>query len=218
MNINLSETAVSNKWSYNVNVDNQPPLSGGTGTILFDDQGSVRAFTPVEGEGTFLEYTPDGMFPLKIDFTGVALPERGINGLTQFAAPSTADVVDQNGRAAGRLDTFFIGSDGVIEGRFTNGETLNLARVNLADFNNPGGLQRLGGNLWGETVNTGPPKVEIATETIESQIASGTLELSNVDLAQEFSDLIIAQRGFQANARVVTTTDQILSETVNLKQ
>ena len=218
MNINLSETAVSNKWSYNVNVDNQPPLSGGTGTILFDDQGSVRAFTPVEGEGTFLEYTPDGMFPLKIDFTGVALPERGINGLTQFAAPSTADVVDQNGRAAGRLDTFFIGSDGVIEGRFTNGETLNLARVNLADFNNPGGLQRLGGNLWGETVNTGPPKVEIATETIESQIAAGTLELSNVDLAQEFSDLIIAQRGFQANARVVTTTDQILSETVNLKQ
>ena len=218
MNINLSETAVSNKWSYNVNVDNQPPLSGGTGTILFDDQGSVRAFTPVEGEGTFLEYTPDGMFPLKIDFTGVALPERGINGLTQFAAPSTADVVDQNGRAAGRLDTFFIGSDGVIEGRFTNGETLNLARVNLADFNNPGGLQRLGGNLWGETVNTGPPKVEIATETIESQIAAGTLELSNVDLAQEFSDLIIAQRGFPANARVVTTTDQILSETVNLKQ
>ena len=126
--------------------------------------------------------------------------------------------MDQDGRAAGRLDTIFIGRDGVIEGRFTNGETLNLARVNLANFDNPGGLLRVGGNLFGETENTGPPLVEIATETIESQIAPGTLELSNVDLAQEFTDLILAQRGFQANARVVTTTDQMLAETVNLKQ
>jgi flagellar hook protein FlgE len=219
MNINLTETAVSNRWSYNVEVDNQPPLAGGTGTILFDEDGSVRTFTPVEGEGTFLEFTPDGLvLPLKIDFTGVAVPERGINGLTQFSAPATADVVDQNGRAAGRLDTIFIGTDGIIEGRFTNGESLNLARVNLANFDNPGGLQRVGGNLFGETENTGPPLVEVATKTIESSIAAGTLELSNVDLAQEFTDLIISQRGFQANARVVTTTDQILAETVNLKQ
>ena len=158
------------------------------------------------------------MLPLKINFTGITQPERGINGLTQFAAPSTADVVDQNGRASGRLDTIFIGTDGIIEGRFTNGETLNLARVNLANFDNPGGLQRNGGNLFTETENTGPALIEIATETLESQILAGALELSNVDLATELTDLIISQRGFQANARVVTTTDQILAETVNLKQ
>ena len=69
-----------------------------------------------------------------------------------------------------------------------------------------------------ETENTGSPLIEVASETIESQIVGESLELSNVDLAQEFTDLITSQRGFQANARVVTTTDQILAETVNLKQ
>ncbi len=219
MNITLTATPVANKWSYNAKIDNQIPSAGGTGAVNFDEDGTIRSFVPTEGEGTLLEFTPDGsVLPLKINFTGITVPDRGINGLTQFAAPATADVVDQNGRAAGRLDTIFIGRDGVVEGRFTNGETLNLARVNLANFDNPGGLQRVGGNLFGETENTGPPLVEIATQTIESQIAPDTLELSNVDLAQEFTDLIVSQRGFQANARVVTTTDQILAETVNLKQ
>jgi flagellar hook protein FlgE len=202
-----------------VKIDNQPPGRGASGTATFDEDGTIRSFVPTEGEGTLLEFLPTGeVLAMTMAFTGTTLPERGINGLTQFAAPSTADVVDQNGRASGRLDTIFVRTDGVIEGRFTNGETLPLARVNLANFDNPGGLQRIGGNLFSETENTGPALIEIATETMESQVVSGSLELSNVDLAQEFTDLIISQRGFQANARVVTTTDQILAETVNLKQ
>ena len=219
MNVTLSETPVANRWTYNVSIDNQPPAKAGSGTAVFDEDGSVRSFVPVEGEGTFLEFTPDGgVLPMQVDFTGISVADRGINGLTQFAAPSTADVVDQNGRSSGRLDNLFIRTDGVIEGRFTNGETLALARVNLANFDNPGGLRRVGGNLYSETENTGSPLVEIATKTIESQIVAEAVELSNVDLAQELVDLIISQRGFQANARVVTTTDQILAETVNLKQ
>jgi len=219
MNITMAETPEANKWAYSVGVDNQIPTSGGTGTVVFDEDGTVRSFTPTEGEGTLLQFTPDGdVQALKIDFTGLANAERGINGLTQFAAPSTADVVDQNGRSSGRLDNIFIGTNGVIEGRFTNGETLNLARINLANFENPGGLRRLGGNLFSETENTGNALIEIASETFESQIVAESLELSNVDLAQEFTDLITSQRGFQANARVITTTDQILAETVNLKQ
>ena len=219
MNLTLTETPVSNKWTWNVLVDNQIPNSGGTGTVVFDEDGSARSFQATEGANTVLTFTPDGeVGSLSINLTGTRQTERGINGLTQFSAPSTADVADQNGRASGRLDTLFIRTDGVIEGRFTNGETLSLARVNIANFDNEGGLLRLGGNLFAETENTGNPLVEIATETIESQIISGTLELSNVDLAQELTDLIISQRGFQANARVVTTTDQILAETVNLKQ
>lgn len=219
MNVTLSETPVANKWSYSLTIDNQIPTAAGSGTVVFDEDGTVRTFTPTEGEGTLLEFTPDGdVQGLKIDFSGLSRPELGINGLTQFSAPSTADVVDQNGRASGRLDNIFIRTDGVIEGRFTNGETLNLARINLANFDNPGGLRRLGGNLFSETENTGNALIEIASQTIESQIVAESLELSNVDLAQEFTDLITSQRGFQANARVVTTTDQILAETVNLKQ
>lgn len=219
MDTTLAETPVANKWVYSVKIDNQLPNGGGSGTVQFDEDGTIRSFVPTEGEGTLLEFAPDGeVLPLKINFTGITQPESGINGLTQFAAPSTADVVNQNGRASGRLDTIFIGTDGIIEGRFTNGETLNLARVNLANFDNPGGLQRNGGNLFTETENTGPALIEIATETLESQVLAGALELSNVDLAAELTDLIISQRGFQANARVVTTTDQILAETVNLKQ
>jgi flagellar hook-basal body protein len=219
LNITLAENPVANQWNYNVKIDNQIPTSGGSGTMVFDEDGTIRTFTPTEGEGTLLEFTPDGeVLPLSIDFTGLANSDRGINGLTQFSAPSTGDVVDQNGRASGRLDNVFFRADGVIEGRFTNGETLNLARVNLANFDNPSGLRRLGGNLFTETENTGNALIEIATETIESQIVTESLELSNVDLAQEFTDLITSQRGFQANARIITTTDQILAETVNLKQ
>lgn len=219
MNVTLSESPVANKWSYSLEIDNQNPTAAGSGTVIFDEDGTVRSFTPTEGEGTLLEFAPDGNVQgLKIDFSGLSRPERGINGLTQFSAPSTADVVDQNGRASGRLDNIFIRTDGVIEGRFTNGETLNLARINLANFDNAGGLRRLGGNLFAETENTGNALIEIAGKTIESAIVAESLELSNVDLAQEFTDLITSQRGFQANARVITTTDQILAETVNLKQ
>ena len=219
LNVSLTGTPVANQWTWGVKIDNQQPSRGATGTAVFDEDGSIRSFVPTEGEGTVLEFSPDGeVSPMKIGFTGITVADRGINGLTQFAAPSTADVVDQNGRASGRLATIFVGTDGVIEGRFTNGETLNLARVNLANFDNPGGLQRVGGNVFIETENTGNPLIEIATETIESQVIASSLELSNVDLAQELTDLIISQRGFQANARVVTTTDQILAETVALKQ
>jgi flagellar hook protein FlgE len=219
LDVTLSESPVANKWAYSLTIDDQVPTSGGSGTALFDEDGTIRSFTPTEGEGTLLEFSPDGnVQALKIDFSGLAKPDRGINGLTQFAAPSTADVVDQNGRASGRLDNIFIRPDGVVEGRFTNGETLNLARLNLANFDNAGGLRRLGGNLFSETENTGNALIEIASETIESTIQAEALELSNVDLAQEFVDLITSQRGFQANARVVTTTDQIMAETVNLKQ
>ena len=219
MNITLTESTESNKWTYDVRIDSQRPQTGALGTITFNEDGSNRLFKPVEGVDTQVEFAPaSGAQTIRISLTGERQTDPAITGLTQFSSPSTAGVATQDGRAPGSLERIFISPDGVIEGRFDNGQTLNLARVILADFENPGGMQRQGGNLFAETENSGRRVEERPTVTIGTQVVSGALELSNVDMATELTDLIISQRGFQANARVVTTTDQILAETVNLKQ
>ncbi len=219
MNITLTESTVANKWTYDVKIDGQRPDQGALGTITFNEDGSNRVFKPLEGVDTQVQFTPSGgVQTIRVDLTGERQTEPAITGLTQFASPSTAGVATQDGRAPGTLERIFISPDGVIEGRFDNGQTVNLARTIIADFENPGGLQRLGGNIFAETENSGSRVEERPTVTIGTQVISGALELSNVDMARELTDLIISQRGFQANSRVVTTTDQMLAETVNLKQ
>jgi len=219
MNVTLTESTESNKWTYDVKIDGQRPQTGALGTITFNEDGSNRLFKPVEGVDTQVEFTPSGgVQTIRVALTGERQTDPAITGLTQFSSPSTAGVATQDGRAPGTLERIFISPDGVIEGRFDNGQTLDLARTIIADFENPGGLQRHGGNLYAETENSGRRVEERPTVTIGTQVISGALELSNVDMARELTDLIISQRGFQANSRVVTTTDQILAETVNLKQ
>ena len=219
MSITLTESTESNKWTYDVKIDGQRPQTGALGTVTVNEDGSNRLFKPVEGVDAQVEFTPaGGVQTIRISLTGERQTDPAITGLTQFASPSTAGVATQDGRSPGSLERIFISPDGVIEGRFDNGQTLNLARIILADFENPGGLLRTGGNLFAETVNSGRRVEERPTVTIGTQVVSGALELSNVDMATELTALIIAQRGFQANSRVVTTTDQILAETVNLKQ
>ncbi len=95
---------------------------------------------------------------------------------------------------------------------------MTLAQIALADFNNPAGLYKDGGNMYTESPNSGTPVIGFAGESSPSTIASGTLEMSNVDLAQEFTNMIIAQRGFQSNARVISSSDEMLQELVNLKR
>ena len=93
-----------------------------------------------------------------------------------------------------------------------------MAPISLAKFTNPSGLRRTGGTFYFETSSSGLPFIGTATENVCSQINTGTLEMSNFNLAQEFTDMIIAQRGFQANSRVITTSDELLQELVNLKR
>jgi len=115
------------------------------------------------------------------------------------------------------LDKISIDEQGTITGIFTNGISRTLAQVILADFNNQGGLLKCGETLFQVSANSGDAVKGVAGATINASICSGALESSNVDLAQEFTDVIIAQRGFQANARVISTSDQMLNELVNLK-
>ena len=145
-------------------------------------------------------------------------PGAGVNGLSQFAGTSTVVLRDQDGYAAGTLQNFSIDRTGLITGAFTNGVNVSLAQIVLADFNNPSGLLRVGDNMYGTSGNSGGAVLGFPLEGSQSFVTSGALEMSNVDLAQEFTNMIVAQRGFQANSRVITNSDEMLQEVVNLKR
>ena len=141
-----------------------------------------------------------------------------LSSITQFGSPNAVSGVTQNGFAAGSLASTSIDTSGVITGRFTNGQVRTLAQVALSRFPSPDNLSRNGRNLLLETSTSGQPTTTPANTGGVGRVLSGSLELSNVDLGEEFIDMISAQRGFQANSRVITTTDELLQELVNLKR
>lgn len=138
--------------------------------------------------------------------------------LTGFAGLTTVEAASQDGRSAGTLQSFTINADGTLLGSFSNGLKQPLGRVSLATFTNPAGLEKAGGSLYRTTINSGDAQVGAAGTGGRGQLTGGALEMSNVDLSSEFTNLIVAQRGFQANSRVITTSDELLQELVNLKR
>jgi flagellar hook protein FlgE len=148
-----------------------------------------------------------------VDLGGAATPGR----VTQFSGETTIANTDQDGYAAGVLQSFDISQDGIIVGNYSNGRARAIGQVALAVFTNPEGLERVAGS-WRSTANSGLAQVGTAGAGGRGLLSSGTLEMSNVDLAEEFTRLIIAQRGFQGNARVITTADEVLQEVVNLRR
>jgi flagellar hook protein FlgE len=205
--------ATGTTWDYAVTMASGTVVSGAAGTLTFDNQG--RLTTPVPA--TPFVFTPASGaqdVSIAIDF-GTA---GSITGLSQFAAPSTAVLKEQDGYTMGDLERFSIDQTGTITGAFTNGVTLTLAQIAMADFNNPAGLIRTGDNMYQVSANSGAGVLGFVGEGSQSVITSGALEMSNVDLAQEFTQMITAQRGFQSNARVITTADEMLQEVVTLKR
>jgi flagellar hook protein FlgE len=138
--------------------------------------------------------------------------------LSQVAAPSTTTSIAQDGSSSGSLANFTIGSDGTITGSFTNGKTQALGEVALANFANVNGLQLQGSTDYSPTLASGPAVVGVPGAGGLGTLSGGSLELSNVDIATEFANLIVAQRGFEADAKAVTTFDQITQDTIALKQ
>lgn len=141
-----------------------------------------------------------------------------LSGVTGMAGVDTVAAGKQDGYASGILESFALGSDGTITGSFSNGLKQALGRIALASFTNPSGLSKAGGSLFSTTVNSGDAQVGAAGTGGRGTLSAGSLEMSNVDLSTEFTQLIIAQRGFQANSRVITTSDEVLQELVNLKR
>ena len=138
--------------------------------------------------------------------------------VTGFAGVQTIAASTQDGHSAGTLQAFSLGADGTITGSFSNGLKQAIGRIALASFTNPAGLEKAGGSLFHTTVNSGNAQVGAAGTGGRGGLAGGALEMSNVDLSSEFTNLIIAQRGFQANSCVITTSDEVLQELVNLKR
>jgi flagellar hook protein FlgE len=167
-----------------------------------------------------LAFNPDGTIstasPVSVTLNGQTV-KLDISGITAFGGANTAEVVSSTGNAMGSLASYSISPDGTIEGVFTNGMKQPLGQIALATFNNPSGLSKVGNSEYAESVNSGQAQVGSAGTGSRGQLASGELEGSNVDLSQEFSNLIIAQRGFEANSKVITTSDEVLQDLVNLK-
>jgi flagellar hook protein FlgE len=138
--------------------------------------------------------------------------------LTGYAELTTVSIASQNGREAGSLQSYSMSSDGTLMGSYSNGTTQPLARIALATFTNPGGLEKVGGTAYRASINSGEARYGTPGADGLGTLVGGALEMSNVDLSAEFTNLIVAQRGFQANARIITTSDEVLQELTNLKR
>lgn len=148
----------------------------------------------------------------------ISISDAMFSGMTHYSQTTDLKAISVDGNSAGSLDSFAISSSGEVVGTFTNGERKTLATIGLASFDNSPGLIKIGGNLFTDTPNSGTPKFGEPGTGSFGALTPGALEMSNVDLSQEFTEMITTQRGFQANSRVITTTDEMLQELVNLKR
>ncbi|MFD1211425.1 flagellar hook protein FlgE [Arthrobacter sp. GCM10027362] len=162
-------------------------------------------------------FDPQGQRTSAPSITAGGIPV-DVSALTGYAGMTTVAFGSQDGRAAGTLESFSMSPDGTLMGSFSNGAQAVVGRVALATFTNPGGLEKAGSSSYRGTANSGAVEVGTAGTAGMGTLSGGSLEMSNVDLSQEFTNLIVAQRGFQANARIITTSDEVLQELTNLKR
>ncbi len=208
--------ANQNLWRWHADVENGTITAGGAGYVEFNADGSLANFT-YDGGANGITIQPTGgasAFTIQVNPGTVGQ----FDGITQLASQFTTQIVEQDGYGLGVLETFSIDDRGVITGIFTNGQTRPLGQIALAMFTNPAGLNKVAGTLFDVSSNSGLPLIGEAGVGGRGTIAAGMLEMSNVDLASEFVDMIVTQRGFQANSRVITTTDQMLQELLTLKR
>jgi len=218
LSIEFFKSIVQNRWEWTVNMlGDERVVSGGTGYVLFNGDGSINTFAYNDGVDIITIDPNSGADYMTIAFNSGTTS--GFDGLTGFASGSyTASIIRQDGYGMGILEKIDIDQDGNISGIFTNGTNRILAQIMLADFSNEAGLRRAGRSMYQVTANSGPGIEGMAGSTISGQISSGALESSSVDIAQEFTSMITTQRGFQANARIITTSDSLLDELVNIKR
>jgi flagellar hook protein FlgE len=232
LRLNFNKTADTvNQWDVEALIDGQPAAAGlgaaaGTNnrfTINFDTEGRLASITDAAGTvlnqgdlGVNLNYTIPGAdqlnFKLNLGTSGQFI------GATQAADPSTNKAREQDGYSMGYLEDFQIDEKGAITGVYSNGVKKELAQMGMATFTNPSGLEKAGETNFIVSNNSGIAFVSPANTEGKGVIRAGTLEMSNVDLTEQFVDMIVTQRGFQANSRTITTSDQMIQEVLTLKR
>ncbi len=209
-------------WGYDISVDGGEvsggtpgtPTSIATGNVTFGPSGLLTA--PAADVVVTSPTWANGAAPT--NFSWDLIDANGTPSLTGYAAASATSSITQNGFAAGSISPISIDSFGRIQATIGTGRTITIAQLALANFSNPQGLVKLGANRFSETEGSGIPNVGTASTGGRGSIFGGALEQSNVDIAQEFTQMILAQRGYQANARSITVVDELLVETLNLKR
>ena len=208
-------------WDYSITIPaadvngNTDPTVLKTGSLEFDGNGNLASPTS-NVTGIQITGLADGASDLT--FTWKLFDSNNAGLLSQMAAPSSTASTQQDGKSSGTLNKYSIGSDGTITGSFSNGSTAVLGQIALATFANNQGLLRVGSNCFTETLASGQAVVGAPGTGGRGTLSGGALEQSNVDISQEFANLIVAERAFQANARCVTTFDEITQATIELKR
>ncbi len=207
-------------WEAEVDEGETPILSGGTGRVAFQADGSLDALV-YDATGTSvptaISFNPGtgAESPLRVE---LEVGTRGMfDGMTMLYGTQSLES-SQDGYSKGSFTRFSIDELGRVMGVFSNGVIRPIAQLALAEFSNAAGLTRVSANAYIESPNSGAASIGVSGQGISSTITAGALEQSNVDLTTEFTSMIVAQRGFQANARVITTSDEVLQELLNIKR
>jgi len=201
-----------NAWSTFLFVDGVDVSQPGGDELVFDSSGTLSTVNGTADTG-FVSTTftpPSGAEPMELTFD--------VASMTQYDNPFGTNNVEQDGFATGRLDDFDIDGEGIIFGRYSNGEARVMGQVTLANFSNTQGLVNQGANTWAQSFLSGPPAIGAAGTASLGQVRAGALEGSNVDITQELVSMISAQRSFQANAQVISTGDTLTQTVINIRR
>ena len=230
----------SGAWNYQITVPGaevNPPPAGGApavlaaGALTFNASGQIATMTPTApstGGGSAVPGPiADVTFAAPTWANGAAaggnivwdiVDANQAVSITGYSAPSSTSSKSQNGAPAGLVDSISVSAEGLIMATFGAGQTVAVAQLALANFNNPKGLVKLGANKFGESLAAGLPNVGVAGTGGRGTLIGAALEQSNVDIAQEFTQMILAQRGYQANSKSITVSDELLVDTLNIKR
>jgi flagellar hook protein FlgE len=214
--IQFTKVASANSWTYSISTSEGSVTSGASGTVSFDTSGQLSS--PTADQSIVIDYSaatsPAATQTLTWDLVGATGATNG--KLTGFAASSNNNSLVQDGFSTGTLVGLSVDDEGIISGLFNNGQSDSLFQVTMGDFLAPSGLTRQGQNLFAESAESGQVVLGTARTGGFGAIVGQSLELSNVDLAEQFVTMIQTQQAFQASARIITTTDDLLTEAVNL--